>query len=94
MALKLYFTILVFFIVTTNLLSNELNYPVWLEKFKIRAYKVASTDNTNIPLLRYIAKKGKPMFISTAMTNIREVQDAVKCVKKYIPTKFVLLQCT
>lgn len=65
-----------------------------LEKFKIKAYKVASTDNTNIPLLRYIAKKRKPMFISTAMTNIREVQDAVKCVKKYIPTKFVLMQCT
>ena len=65
-----------------------------LEKFKIKAYKVASTDNTNIPLLRYIAKKGKPMFISTAMTNIREVQDAVNCVKKYIPTKFVLMQCT
>jgi N-acetylneuraminate synthase/N,N'-diacetyllegionaminate synthase len=65
-----------------------------LEKFKIKAYKVASTDNANIPLLRYIAKKRKPMFISTAMTNIREVQDAVKCVKKYIPTKFVLLQCT
>ena len=39
MALKLYFTILVFFIVTTNLLSNELDYPVWLEKFKIRAEK-------------------------------------------------------
>ena len=65
-----------------------------LEKFKIKAYKVASTDNTNIPLLRYIAKKRKPMFISTAMTNIREVQDAVKCVKKYIPNKFVLMQCT
>ena len=65
-----------------------------LEKFKIKAYKVASTDNNNIPLLRYIAKKGKPMLISTAMTNIREVQDAVKCVKKYIPNKFVLMQCT
>ena len=37
-----------------------------LEKFKIKAYKVASTDNNNIPLLRYIAKKGKPMLISTA----------------------------
>ena len=65
-----------------------------LEKFKIKAYKVASTDNNNIPLLRYIAKKGKPMFISTAMANIREVQEAVRCVKKYIPTKFVLMQCT
>jgi sialic acid synthase SpsE len=65
-----------------------------LEKFKIKAYKVASTDNTNLPLLHYIAKKGKPMFISTAMSNIMEVQDAVKCVKRYIPNKFVLMQCT
>ena len=39
MALKLYFTTLIFFIVTTNLLSNELDYSVWLEKFKIRAEK-------------------------------------------------------
>ena len=65
-----------------------------LEKLKIKAYKVASTDNNNIPLLRYIAKKRKPMFISTGMANIEEVQDAVNCVKKYIPNKFVLLQCT
>ena len=39
MASKLYFTILIFFILTTNLLSNELDYPTWLEKFKIRAEK-------------------------------------------------------
>jgi len=65
-----------------------------LEKFRVKAYKVASTDNNNIPLLSYIAKKGKPMFISTAMANIREVQEAVRCVKKYIPSKFVLMQCT
>jgi membrane-bound lytic murein transglycosylase B len=39
MALKLYFTILFFFITTTNLLSNELDYPTWLENFKIRAVK-------------------------------------------------------
>ena len=46
MALKLYFTILVFFIVTTNLLSNELDYPVWLEKFKIRAEKSGISKKT------------------------------------------------
>ena len=38
------------------------------EKFKVKAYKVASTDNSNIPLLNYIAKKKKPMFISSAMS--------------------------
>ena len=46
MALKLYFTILVFFIATTNLLSNELDYPVWLEKFKIRAEKSGISKKT------------------------------------------------
>jgi sialic acid synthase SpsE len=65
-----------------------------LEKFKVKAYKIASTDNTNIPLLCYIAKKGKPMFISTAMANTSEIRDLVKCVKKYIPNRFVLMQCT
>jgi len=65
-----------------------------LEKFNVQAYKIASTDNTNIPLLSYIAKKRKPMFISTAMSNIEEIKDTVNCVKKYIPNKFVLLQCT
>ena len=46
MALKLYFTILLFFMVTTNLLSNELDYPVWLEKFKIRAEKSGISKKT------------------------------------------------
>ena len=65
-----------------------------LEKFNVQAYKIASTDNNNIPLLSYVAKKRKPMFISTAMTNLDEIQITVNCVKKYIPNKFVLLQCT
>lgn len=65
-----------------------------LEKLKVKAYKIASTDNNNLPLLRYIAKKGKPMFISTAMTNIQEIEDTVNCVKQYVPNKFVLMQCT
>jgi len=46
MVLKLYFTILLFFMVTTNLLSNELEYPVWLEKFKIRAEKSGISKKT------------------------------------------------
>ena len=65
-----------------------------LEKLNVEAYKIASTDNTNLPLLNYIAKKRKPMLISTAMADIKEVQEVVKCVKRYIPNKFVLMQCT
>jgi len=65
-----------------------------LEKMRVKAYKVASTDNSNIPLIRYIAKKKKPMIVSTAMANMQEICDLVNCIKKYIPNKFVLMQCT
>ena len=61
---------------------------------RVKAYKVASTANSNIPLIRYIAKKKKPMIVSTAMANMQEIYYLVNCIKKYIPNKFVLMQCT
>ena len=65
-----------------------------LLKELVPAYKIASTDNNNLPLIEYIAKKKKPMFISTAMASMEEIKETVKCVKKYLQNKFVLLQCT
>jgi len=46
MGLKLFFTILIFFIGTNNLLSNELDFSIWLEEFKIRAEKNAISRKT------------------------------------------------
>ena len=43
-----------------------------LMKLKIDAFKIASTDNQNYPLLEYIARKNKPIILSTAMSNLRK----------------------
>lgn len=62
----------------------------FLERFNVPAYKIASADLTNLPLIKYIAKTGKPIIISTGMSTIEEIKDAVDFVKKQnIP--FVLL---
>ena len=65
----------------------------FLEELGVPAFKVASADVTNIPLLEHIARKGKPMIISTGMTEMEEIADAVTTVRKY-HDQIVLLQCT
>jgi len=59
----------------------------------VKALKVASADLTNIPFLQYVARKKKPLFISTGMANMLEVQRAVQAVNK-INNKIILLHCT
>lgn len=62
----------------------------FLERFNVPAYKIASADLTNLPLIKYIAKTGKPIIISTGMSTIEEIEDTVDFVKKQnIP--FILL---
>ena len=65
-----------------------------LNKLKMPAYKIASTDNDNFPFIKFIAKKKKPMIISTAMSTIEDVEYLVKTLKKINFNKFALLQCT
>lgn len=57
------------------------------------AIKVGSGDLTNLPFLEYIAKKGKPVILSTGMSNLREVKEAVDTIRKY-NKKLILLHCT
>lgn len=71
----------------------DFNSVDFLEKLAITSYKVASGDITNIPLLTYIAKLGKPMFISTAAATIDEIKMAYEAVSKY-NDKICLLHCT
>lgn len=64
-----------------------------LEELNLPAYKIASTDTTNLPFLKKIAKKGKPMILSTGMSYLSEVRMALKeiyCYNKDV----ILLQCT
>lgn len=56
-------------------------------------YKIGSGEITNLPLIEHIARKGKPMIISTGMTELKEVMETVKLVKK-IGTPFMLTHCT
>ena len=62
----------------------------FLEELETPAYKIASGDMTNFPLLKYISKTGKPMIISTGMSKIEEVEKMVSFVKT-LNTQFVLL---
>lgn len=64
----------------------------FLEQFDVQAYKIASGDMTNLPLINYISKTKKPMIISTGMSTIEEVEKTVNFVKKQnVP--FILLHC-
>ena len=65
-----------------------------LEKFNIPAYKIASTDTNNIPLLKHIALKGKPMILSSAMATMDEIELAVSIVRNIGLDKIAILQCT
>ena len=64
----------------------------FLEGLGVPVYKIASADLTNHPLLEHIAKKRKPMIISTGMTNISEIDEAFNLVKKY-NDQLILLHC-
>lgn len=65
----------------------------FLEKFKVPAYKVASFEIVDLPLISYIAKLDKPLIISTGMANFKEILDAVSEVKKNKNKKIILLHC-
>jgi N-acetylneuraminate synthase len=64
-----------------------------LEKFDVPAYKIGSGECNNYPLVEYIAKKNKPIILSTGMNTISSIRPAIKILKKYkIP--HILLHCT
>ena len=63
-----------------------------LEKLKVPAYKIASADLTNLPLLAYITKMKKPLILSTGMSTQAEINFSVNFLKKK-RAKFSLLHC-
>lgn len=64
-----------------------------LEEISISAYKVGSGEMTNLPLIEHIARKGKPMIISTGMSTFEEIKETVDFVKK-INNDIAVLHCT
>lgn len=64
----------------------------FLEKLGVPAYKVASFENGDLPLIRKVAATGKPVIISTGTATTEEVDEAVKTLKS-AGSPFVLLKC-
>lgn len=64
-----------------------------LEKIGMKRYKIPSGEITNIPMLRRIAKTGKQVILSSGMSTLEEVDDAVKTIRKE-HNDIVILQCT
>jgi N-acetylneuraminate synthase/N,N'-diacetyllegionaminate synthase len=60
----------------------------------VPAYKIGSGDLTNLPFLEKVAKKGKPIILSTGMGTIEEVRDAIHAIKGEGNDKLILLHCT
>lgn len=65
----------------------------FLESIGIEAYKIASFEMVDIPLIEYTASKGKPMIISCGMGSIEEIQDAVNACRRMGNDQIVLLKC-
>lgn len=65
----------------------------FLEGIGLECYKIASFELVHIPLIKYIASKGKPIIMSTGMGSINEIQDAVNAVKECGNDKLCLLRC-
>jgi N,N'-diacetyllegionaminate synthase len=65
-----------------------------LENLNIAFYKIGSGDLTNIPILRYVAKKNKPIIIGTGMANIDEILEAKKEIENFGNENIIFLQCT
>lgn len=65
----------------------------FLEEIGIDFYKIASPEIIDLPLIEYIAKKMKPIFISTGMATEQEILEAVETIRKTGNDDFYLLQC-
>ncbi|MGE4318690.1 MAG: pseudaminic acid synthase [Deferribacterales bacterium] len=66
----------------------------FLEQFNPTAYKIASFEITDYELIRYIAKKGRPVIISTGIAELQETEDAVSICREEGNRDIILLQCT
>ncbi len=64
-----------------------------LEELNVEAYKIASTDTTNISFLEKVARTGKPIILSTGMCYLEEVEQSLMAIQKF-NKNVILLQCT
>jgi len=66
----------------------------FLENLNALAYKIASFEITDIPLIEYVASKGKPIIISTGIAELEDINLAVETCRKAGNNQIALLKCT
>ena len=64
-----------------------------LERLDVHFFKIASMDIVNLPLLKYVARKGRPLIIATGMATLAEIEEAVSAVRGEGNEQIVLLHC-
>ena len=70
----------------------DIESAAFLSSIDVKAFKIASADLTNLELLDFVAKKGKPMLVSTGMSYWEEIEKAVDLLKQ-MRASFALLHC-
>jgi pseudaminic acid synthase len=65
-----------------------------LESLEVPCYKIASFENTDLPLIRRVAATGKPLIISTGMATVAELDETVRAAREAGCKDLILLKCT
>ncbi|HFQ79966.1 MAG TPA: pseudaminic acid synthase [Desulfobacterales bacterium] len=65
----------------------------FLEEMRVPAYKIASFELVDLPLLKRIGATGKPVILSTGMASLAEIDEAMRTLEKYGAGEIILLKC-
>lgn len=65
----------------------------FLEELGVEFYKIASFELVDIPLIEYVASKGKPMIMSCGMASVEEIEEALEACRRQNNEQIVLLKC-